>query len=69
MVFNMMQTPTNNALNKITLDIIQNPVSYYSQGKILFSYIYITNVFSAVKQASLFQGIDQKYYAYLLNYN
>ena len=69
MVFNMMQTPANNALNKIHLNITEYPISYYSQGKILFSYIYITNVFSAAKQASLFQGIDQKYYAYLLNYN
>lgn len=53
----------------LRLVLLTTPVNYYVQGTIYFSYLYLTNAYSAEHPISLFQAINQDFYGYVLSYS
>lgn len=53
----------------MVLALGSTPPSYFSQGTILFAYIYISNVYAATRAVCLFQYIDEVNYGYVLLYS
>jgi hypothetical protein len=62
-----LKTPLS-SLNKVTLTLSDQPSSYFSQGQILFAYLYLSNVYSATRIAAVFPYLSNTFYGYTLNY-
>jgi len=68
MVYSKIQNSTTLTNNQIVLDITTSPSLYMTQGKIYFSYIYFTNIFTANNAMALYQGFNQASNSYQFFY-
>lgn len=59
MNYTKISNATTRASNQLILTVSTHPATYFVQGTVFFSYIYITNAYAAIKMATLFSLLNE----------